>query len=319
MNEGGVDQMSIWKKIVGVFDSIFNGRANPDQAVDQIKESEPPEVAALRFELNKKVEQINVHTRQVGVGHREQRRRNAELLELAIAEADEFCKANPATKITNIEDVRSLAYAEKCRTAPLFKTSREDTYFVCLLDTETTGIGDDDEPISVGAMLVEVTQKLGDHVREIDRYVGFREPGVPISQRANQVHGMTEDDLRGKSFDLERLHSIIDSADVIVAHNADFDCRMMSKIIPGITTATWACSMNDLRWLWKEINGGRKGLDSICQTLGINKSDTHDAMGDVEALYQVLQRRTGKTNRSRTYLQPLIKKAFKEDDEIWYS
>lgn len=310
--------MSIWKALGRAWGSIFKSRSAPPDA-EKKQDQEPPEVAALRAELGNKIEKLNIHVRQVGVGHREQRRNNAEILELAIAEADAFCKANPAVEITNIEYVRGLVREEKIRTAPIFKTSRDDTYFVCLLDTETTGIGSEDEPISVAVLLVEVTQKLGDNVREIDRYVGFREPSVPISQRAHQVHGINEDDLRGKSFDLERLHSIIDSAEVIVAHNADFDHRMMQRVMPSIAECNWACSMNDLRWAWKEINAGRKGLDSICKTLGIEKPEKHDAMGDVDALYKVLQTRTGKTSRSRTLLHPLIKKALKEDEEIWYS
>ncbi len=70
--------------------------------------------------------------------------------------------------------------------------------------------------------------------------------------------------------------------------------------------------MNDLYWAWKELANGRKGLDYICQKLGVEKSKQHDAMGDVEALYKVLMTRTGITNRSQTLLARLVKHTMKE-------
>ncbi len=304
---------------MGIFSFLKNiiwRKREQETQITDIQNEETEETKALRLELERHCKILSDLVKKTGQGHREQRRNNAEYLEEAIKNAEEFCVKNPNVEITNIDKVKNLANNEKCITAPLYKTSRDDTYFVCLLDTETTGIGDDDEPISVAVMLVEVTQNLGDHIREIDRYVGLREAGVKISERAFLIHGISDNDIRGKSLDFERLHSIIDSADVIVAHNADFDHLMMSKIMPSIVEKTWACSMDDLWWAWKEINGGRKGLDSICHRLGIEKAEKHDAMGDIEALYKVLQTRTGKTVRSRTLLQPLLKKALKEYGEL---
>lgn len=271
-----------------------------------------PELQTIRRGLVAHVERMNVLIRELKIGTIADRRNAAERLEIALKDVDTFCAANPAAEVTNIDAVRRLAYIEKCRNVPRYTTSRDDTYFICLIDTETTGIGAADEPISVAALLVEVTDRLGEHVREVGRYVGYREPSVEISEKAYQVHGISLSEVEGKSFDLESLYRLTESADVLVAHNADFDCRMLSVVMPGIAERPWACSMDDLRWAWSELTGGRKGLDYICSKLGIEKAKKHDAMGDVEALYKVLQTRTGKTNRSRTLLQPLIKKAVRE-------
>lgn len=296
---------------VGGVSDVVRGKANklpPEQEMS-------PERKAIRDALYEHILRINSTYKMTQAGSRERRRAAAEALEDVIADVERFCEENPIAEVTNIRETKRAAYLAKCRNAPLYTTTRDDTHFVCILDTETTGVGDDDEAISVAAMLVEVDKSLCSHVREVARYVGYREPSVPISEGAFRVHGLSMHELEGKSLDLETLYRIIDSADVLVAHNADFDCRMLSTIIHGIAERTWACSMNDLRWAWKEMTGGRKGLDYICSALGIQKAAKHDAMGDVEALYKVLQTRTGKTKRSRTLLHPLLKKAFKEYGE----
>lgn len=298
---------------MGIFSAIIQ-QFKGDNKQAEIVQPEPlsPERSVAKREMDAIVARLNESIADLYNGHREQRREKAERLQLLVDEAEKFNATNQHAEITNLDKVKNVARDALCKSVPLHTTTRHDTYFICILDTETTGLGHDDEPISVAALLVEVSQKYCDHIREIDRYVGFREPSVPISPNASQIHGLTIEKLAGKSFDMERLHCVIDSAEIIVAHNADFDYRMMAKVMPKITEMPWGCSINDLRWAWKEMTGGKTKLDYICSVFGIEKSKKHDAMGDVEALYKVLQTRTGKTSKSRTLLHPLVKKVSKE-------
>lgn len=294
---------------------VFSSPAHPVTAAPDSEEELNEEEREIQRQLMNIVQRHNTAIKGLRVGHREQRRAKAEELAALVVEAEEFSKKYPIAGITNLDQVRKVARQALCESVPLYLTSRDDTFFVCLVDTETTGVDENDEPISVALMLVEITQKLGDHVGEIDRYLGFRVPNVPIHPKAQRVHGLTLADLEGKSLDMERIYRIIDSAEVLIAHNADFDSRMMSKIISGIGSRQWGCSMNDLYWAWKELANGRKGLDYICQKLGVEKNEQHDAMGDVEALYKVLMTRTGITNRSQTLLARLVKHTMKEYGE----
>jgi DNA polymerase III epsilon subunit-like protein len=58
---------------------------------------------------------------------------------------------------------------------------------VLVLDTETTGISNTDEPIEVAAALYEVDLD-GNLVAKVDSYCGRREPSVPISFMALNSH-----------------------------------------------------------------------------------------------------------------------------------
>jgi DNA polymerase III subunit epsilon len=170
---------------------------------------------------------------------------------------------------------------------------------VAVVDTESTGLGTDDEPISIGLILIEVDEK-GGLVAERDRYYGVREPGVPIHPAARRVHGMTAAQLAGKAFDLQRVAAILSAAQVAVAHNASFDARMIAKVVQS--ASEWRCSLRQFPWV---VESGRK-LDHVCERLGVQRAEPHNAMTDCEALLRCLLHRTGKTERSRTYLGALL-------------
>lgn len=170
---------------------------------------------------------------------------------------------------------------------------------VAVVDTETTGLGADDEPISIGLILVEVDEK-GGLVAERDRYYGLRAPSVPIHPAAQRVHGMTAADLAGKAFDLQRVSGILSAAQVGIAHNASFDARMIAKVVQS--APEWRCSLRQFPWV---VETGRK-LEHVCESLGVHRPDPHNAMTDCEALLRCLLHRTGKTDRSRTYLGALL-------------
>jgi DNA polymerase III subunit epsilon len=178
---------------------------------------------------------------------------------------------------------------------------------VAIVDTETTGVAVYDEPISVGVLLVEIEASSGKLIREIRRYHGWREPRVVIHPKAQAVHGKTAADLAGKVLDLVTITSLINEADVLVAHNAQFDARKLSVVCDVASSKAWRCSLQQFPWPAAAI--GRKKLDSVCEFYGIARPDCHDALADCEALLAVLLIHTGKTTRSRTFLALLLAKA----------
>lgn len=191
-------------------------------------------------------------------------------------------------------------------TQPLLTASREDCVLVAILDTETTGLAEHDEPITVGAMLIEVTASKGEFLRIVDSYHGMREPSIAIHPKAQAVHGISAGELTGKSFDLMALQKITDSAALLIAHNAKFDRRMLAHVFPEIVNRQWACSIHSLKFEWAKITGGAQSLDAICEALEIVRPSPHNAINDCIALLEVLKVRAGKTSRSATLMGRLI-------------
>ena len=95
----------------------------------------------------------------------------------------------------------------------------ESSRRVAVIDTETTGLSADDQPISLGIILVEVDDK-GALLRELGRYYGTQEATVPIRPAAQRVHGMSAASLVGQRFDLVRVSELLSQAQIAVAHNA---------------------------------------------------------------------------------------------------
>lgn len=174
---------------------------------------------------------------------------------------------------------------------------------VLLLDTETTGLGDADEPIELAFVHFEVDDK-GAPVGEISRYVGRREPRVAISPRAQQMHGISIDHVRGADFDHAHIEDALGRSDVLVAHNAAFDARMLRALYPLVDQKPWRCTVR--QWPWDAAK--RKRLQDAAEACGIPYAAAHTASGDVEMLCGALLARTGKTERSKTYLARLLER-----------
>jgi DNA polymerase III epsilon subunit-like protein len=167
---------------------------------------------------------------------------------------------------------------------------------VLFIDTETTGVADHDQPISVGAILSEVNLNTGKIYRDVSSYYGLREPSCEIHPRALQVHGLSSAELKGKEFDIEQLVIMLGCSDMVIAHNASFDKRML-RFLSEAKQPKWACSMRDADW---PPDAGGRSLDAICMHYGIHHPAVHNAITDTRAMMEALQKPScsGKTHLS---------------------
>lgn len=172
---------------------------------------------------------------------------------------------------------------------------------VAIVDTETTGLESHDEPLSIGIILARIGEK-GELIQEVAHYEGLREPSVPINPKAQSVHGLSAEMLQGRAFDLEAVRSLLSQADVLIAHNAAFDARMLAKVLT--IQAKWRCSYRQFPW----PSMANQKLDTVCATFSVERNQQHGAMSDARALLLCLTARTGKTDRSKTYLKKLLEK-----------
>ncbi|AGW91131.1 MULTISPECIES: exonuclease domain-containing protein [Cupriavidus] len=168
---------------------------------------------------------------------------------------------------------------------------------VAIVSTETTGLTPADEPVSIGLLLVEVAPRAGSLVREITDYYGSQEPTVAISEAATCVHGLTTEMLRGQRFDVEAIRAIVDDADVLVAHGAEFNARMLEKVLPDIQRKRWRCSVRQVRWS-QYFHAPNHKLDTLCEHLRIFRPRPQIALDDCLALSKLLFQHMGAVSQS---------------------
>lgn len=155
------------------------------------------------------------------------------------------------------------------------------------IDVETTGLDPSREEVIELALLLFAYDPVDGRICGIlDEYVGLREPSVPISPDAAAVHGLTGDIVRGKALDLERVRQMAVRAELLVAHNAQFDRSFVERLIPEVSIKTWLCSMSGIGWRRKGFVSRR--LQDLLKVHGIMVERAHRAEDDVRAAVRLL-------------------------------
>jgi len=170
------------------------------------------------------------------------------------------------------------------------------------LDVETTGLNPHcDEIIELSMYLFEFRWDNGEIIRIIERYVGLREPTVPISPGAQRVNRISLNELKGKYLDITLIENLIDKAEFLVAHNASFDKGFLGRLIQQSATKTWLCSLRNIDWKGKGFKSC--ALQNLLEVHGINTIRSHRAEDDVRATIELLSK---KTENGKTYFYELI-------------
>lgn len=159
-----------------------------------------------------------------------------------------------------------------------------------ILDTETTGIGENDRIIQLGYMV------LG--AKEIEVHNEYCSSDVPINFMAMEVHGITPDMIEGKpscvdSEAYKRLCELNSSDNYLIIHNADFDVGMLEKegfknkmqVIDTLRVAKHVFAEEESHRLqyFRYKMGLYKEEQKEADALGIVVK-AHDAIGDVLVL-----------------------------------
>ena len=148
------------------------------------------------------------------------------------------------------------------------------------VDVETTGLDTEtDEIIEVALLPFDYDPRSGSivAVHEDTALNELRDPGIPIPAESSQIHGITEDQVKGKIVDEARVKSLVDEADLIVAHNSAFDRPMLERVWPCFATKPWACSLVDVDWRSEGFGAGK--LDYLLMQQGWFY-DGHRALSD---------------------------------------
>lgn len=156
-----------------------------------------------------------------------------------------------------------------------------------ILDTETTGLNHrSDEIIEIGAVAFTFDDNgaVGDVV---GIYGGLQQPSKPIPAEITRLTGITDAMVEGQVIDIRTLSTLIEPADLIIAHNAGFDrpfCEAFSKIFAG---KAWACSVSEIDWSARGFEGTKLGY-LVGQAGYFHEG--HRAVDDCHALLEILDR-----------------------------
>lgn len=162
----------------------------------------------------------------------------------------------------------------------------KNTIKVCFLDLETTGTNKESSKIiEFAGKLAAINKENGDLIGIIDSYQSFNDPEELISPVITRITGITNKDVEGYSLDWEIISSILNKADIVVAHNATFDRGFMDRYLPLSKEKVWACSVNDINWSQRGFNA--KGQEILCIWHGFYY-ESHRAMYDVDALIHLV-------------------------------
>jgi DNA polymerase-3 subunit epsilon len=191
----------------------------------------------------------------------------------------------------------ALLEAEQGNTASETKSQAETTSpgVGCFVDTETTGLQPDEhELIELALILFEFDRASGEIFRITDEYVGQRCPNRSIPQAATRVHGITRRDLKGRQMDGPRVESILQRAELIVAHNAEFDRAFIERLFPACAEKVWKCSMRGVDW--HSYGFRSRKLQSLLLRHKIRPGVSHRADADAKAALELLSK-TGPNGR----------------------
>lgn len=168
---------------------------------------------------------------------------------------------------------------------------------IALMDTETTGLDPSQDRV------IEVGIVVGRRGEVIARHNWLIQPGMPISEGARNVHGITDDDVK----DAPRFEAVAgDIADALrgtvpAAYNQAFDRAFMMNEFAragfreGEASSSPAALRRDVDWIdplvWaREIQRDEKSkaLGDVAERLGIKLENAHRASDDAEAALRVL-------------------------------
>lgn len=170
-----------------------------------------------------------------------------------------------------------------------------DRWIGIIVDVETTGLDTaNDEIIELGMIKFQFSAQ-GRVYRILDTFASFRQPSTHIPAKITELTGITDAMVAGQIISSEEVARFISDADLVVAHNAYFDRRMVERYWPEFGGKRWACSATEVNWGAEGFVGTR--LPYLVAEQGYFY-DAHRAVDDCNAVLHALTQQLPKSNRS---------------------
>ncbi len=180
---------------------------------------------------------------------------------------------------------------------------RGQTHRALFVDCETTGLDTDTAAVIELAMVpfVHDAEARIVAVCKKETFVELADPGIAIPPEVIALTGITDEMVKGRAIDADRVVALVGTAELIVAHNAGFDRPVMERHWPIFADCNWGCSLRDVDWKAAGINQG--SLEAIAARSGVFY-DGHRADADCYAGIHILAQ--DRPNAEGTFLKELL-------------
>lgn len=211
----------------------------------------------------------------------------------------------------NYQVLRRLNLARDPR---LGRTGPAHAKVALCLDTETTGLNHySDKVIELGIVAFEFDADSGEIYRITDRYSGFEDPGCAIPPEVKEITGISDEMVRGQSFDDAFVTALAEKADLVIAHNAGFDRKFVETRFPAFTRVPWACTVSQIDWGAERLSS--RTLEFLLFKTGSLTINAHRALDDAEGVLGLLLERLPVSGMS--IFQALLKRAHQVTSRIY--
>ena len=176
---------------------------------------------------------------------------------------------------------------------------------VCIIDLETSGLDPERDKIIELSLMMVFVDNGGNVIGHFGPLSWKEDPGVPLEPEITMITGLSNHHLTGHRINDRMVVGMLERADLLCAHNAQFEIVWLERRYPSVAGKPWACSMRDLPWL-------KLGFDGRAQAALLMQhgwfSQAHRAAADVWSLFCLLgETQTGwLKGPSRTHFQRLI-------------
>lgn len=181
-----------------------------------------------------------------------------------------------------------------------------------VLDLETTGVDPARDEIIEFALVPFHYDQEGRVVAVGEAFSRLRQPGQPISPEITRITGINDAMVEGRTLDPGEVAAFVETAAVVIAHNAAFDRRFAERFAPALAFKPWACSMSQIDWKGHGVESSK--LSYLAAHCGFFHGG-HRAEHDCHATLEVLATPIGETGS--TGLAQLLDKARRPSWRIW--
>jgi DNA polymerase-3 subunit epsilon len=175
---------------------------------------------------------------------------------------------------------------------PCARKKQDGDILSCVIDVETTGLGDTDRVIQLSVRPFYYCPESFEVTGIVKPMMFFQYPGEDLRPEIIELTGITDEQVKGQTIDWSWIRSMFERCKFVITHNAKFDRgaidREFSRAeIPVTEKAIWACSVKQIEWRsWCRPSAA---LEVLCAWSGFFY-DAHRADVDTAALLHLLRR-----------------------------
>lgn len=185
-------------------------------------------------------------------------------------------------------------------------------YIGIFLDVKTTGLDLETNKIIEIALVPFEYSTDGRIFKILDSYCSFEDPKEELTEEIISLTGITDQMVKGQIIDDQEVERIVESANLIIAHNASFDRKVVEKRFPIFKNKPWACSLTEVDWKKEEIGSAK--LDYLAYKFNFFY-EAHRAEVDCLVGVHILAQTLPKSKE--LVLKQLLENARKETYRIW--